>query len=75
MAVGLKAAAVGLAGMARPGSRAVAVLDTAEAASAGRLCSATKMRAKNGMRLQDGNAFLFTIIQGWAKPLALHKGH
>jgi hypothetical protein len=72
---GLKAEAVGLKGIAVPGSAAMAVPLTAEANGEDVLKSANNMKVKNGMMLQDVDAILFTIIQGWTKPLALQKGH
>jgi hypothetical protein len=73
---GLKAMAAGLRGKAAP-STAIAAGEGAAVGSAlrgGLLKSARKMRAKNGMRLQGKNAFLFTIILGLAKPQRLQKG-
>jgi len=53
----------------------MAVPLTAEANGEDVLKSANNMKVKNGMMLQDVDAILFTIIQGWTKPLALQKGH
>jgi hypothetical protein len=80
--VGLKAVAVGLKAEAVPLKAAAVPTGAAEAIGEGEgsalrdglLKSARKMRAKNGMRLQGKNAFLFTIIPGLAKPQRLQKG-